>query len=646
MTAPLDFKELKALRLLLLDLRKYHAAALAHYHDPTSNGFHHRYDDRKPGDFSKASTATCVSSLIASSTWEGGPWHTRAAALSNALLARRWASAKLPKNNPFTVAFILEAVTALDDIAQPKWTPRRRRRVRLAENILELALKSGAASIEDYPPSAYLTQLVTRVLRTRKALPRRLATRIAAWAWDEIDHQLGLLTAKSPTADVFQLAYSIVLVSSLTTQDRSTPDQSAILNAALEQLFKQQLPGGGWPRSRPLFHYPGVGSAYCFEYEMLVQLLRETNLREKLLPYMANLSIAAFALRGAAFKIGDRALGWTSGHHPQLQGPESWSTASVYHFAYELERLTAEAIRRALFDYLNLAYTEPQEPRTRRRDFAPTFLDCRVLVDGRRASLQRTIFDRFVAPVAAEAGQISAGGQLSARTPMSAIFFGPPGTSKTEMTKQISEFLRWPHVTIDPSHFIRNGMDQLQTEADKIFDMLAVAERIVVLLDEIDEMVRARDQAPELLSRFLTTAMLPKLATINKHRKIVFIVATNYIDNFDFAISRPGRFDMIVQIMPPMTSAKLRRWPKVRTTLHRVGVQLDSDLQRKLADLTYDEFNGFQGKLQSLGTRSDVQKLIAAAVNGCTLNLDVERNAKKKWRDACKEQSGRTRLFL
>src|SRR5207249_1542158 len=99
-----------------------------------------------------------------------------------------------------------------------------------------------------------------------------------------------------------------------------------------------------------------------------------------------------------------------------------------------------------------------QEPRTRRRDFAPTFLDCRVLVDGRRASLQRTIFDRFVAPVAAEAGQISAGGQLSARTPMSAIFFGPPGTSKTELTKQISEFLRWPHVTIDPSHFIRNGM--------------------------------------------------------------------------------------------------------------------------------------------------------------------------------------------
>ena len=41
--------------------------------------------------------------------------------------------------------------------------------------------------------------------------------------------------------------------------------------------------------------------------------------------------------------------------------------------------------------------------------------------------------------------------------------------------------------------------------------MLAITERIVILLDEFDEMVRERGAAADVLSRFLTAAMLPKI---------------------------------------------------------------------------------------------------------------------------------------
>src|SRR3984893_15396564 len=74
-------------------------------------------------------------------------------------------------------------------------------------------------------------------------------------------------------------------------------------------------------------------------------------------------------------------------------------------------------------------------------------------------------------------------------TPMSAIFFGPPGTSKTQLARAISDYLGWPRLVVDPSYFVKTGMDNIQAQADKLFSMLSAAERIVVLLDEFDEMV-------------------------------------------------------------------------------------------------------------------------------------------------------------
>ena len=92
---------------------------------------------------------------------------------------------------------------------------------------------------------------------------------------------------------------------------------------------------------------------------------------------------------------------------------------------------------------------------------------------------------------------------------MSAILFGPPGTSKTQLAELISDFLGWPLIKVDPSYLVSRGMDRIQAMANRLFSMLTVAEQIVVLLDEFDEMGRERARTEELLSRFITTAMLP-----------------------------------------------------------------------------------------------------------------------------------------
>jgi hypothetical protein len=376
---------------------------------------------------------------------------------------------------------------------------------------------------------------------------------------------------------------------------------------------------------------------------MLVQLLLQPNLRSMLLEKLAELSTAAYALRHTSFKLANGALGWASGHHPQLAGPESWSTASVFHFAHVLDRLLAEAIRRELFSALDRPYPETLEAQP---TFAPKFLDSDIKVDGKTQSLKDTLFKRFVSPIK-EASQLVARGQsLPKDVFMSAIFFGPPGTSKTKLAKLISDYLGWPLLTVDPSDIVKEGMDRVQAEANALFSMLVASERIVVLFDEFDEMMRDRALAnTEAVSRFLTTAMLPKLSSINESRRIVFILATNYIDQFDFAISRPGRFDMLLQIMPPTLEAKLAEWPQVGSKLNERSLSLDEHpkIRAQLLPLTFNEFDSMSRKLKDAADQEQALSIIEAAFQSCILqreapDLSGPHQKTSTWQKECVEQ--------
>ena len=98
---------------------------------------------------------------------------------------------------------------------------------------------------------------------------------------------------------------------------------------------------------------------------------------------------------------------------------------------------------------------------------------------------------------------------------------------ETRLAKYVSEYLGWPFIALDPSHIARRGMEKIQAEANTLFGMIVASEGLVVLLDEFDELVRDRTlDGADAFSRFLTTAMLPKLAGINARRRIVFLVAT------------------------------------------------------------------------------------------------------------------------
>lgn len=622
------FGDLRRLKHPLAAIRRRHASTMKYYLSGDGLGFFHQPESRQKASLS--STATCITSLVRAGLWTPKqPWWDLTSAIADRLIKKPWESSKLEENNPFSVSFLVEAILVLQD-AHPEYQNAEEHRNTLLKDaapVLKAALEKGYVRIHPYPPSAFLTQLGYRALQKLQPSDQEQITRdVHQWSRTEINQQIALISARSRNADPLNLAYAVILAASTAPDAQTSPQNKQIFLHALELVFENQNKDGTWPTSRPLFHYPGVGNAYCFEYELLAQLVSCRPLRADLLAYISRLAQAAYLLESTSFDLDiekpGTALGWPSGHHPQIEGPESWSTASVFHFVHVFDGLVGEAIRRSIFENLDSVYTPPTSPKRPGKDeFAKQLLDADLnLNNGTKLSLRETIADEFVYPIAREVFEVENGGSLSDTTPMSAIFFGPPGTAKTRLAKDISDYLGWPLLSIDPSYLVQEGLDRIQALANRLFSMLATTEQVVVLLDEFDEMGRDRLRNHELLSRFITTAMLPKLVSINTQRKIVFLLATNFVSGFDAAFRRGGRFDMLIQVMPPNVEAKLRHWKSLRASRNRLTAQEKEKADKLLADLTYLECEHLVAKIEKAGDNGEMLTILQRAQESCTLN--------------------------
>ena len=149
----------------------------------------------------------------------------------------------------------------------------------------------------------------------------------------------------------------------------------------------------------------------------------------------------------------------------------------------------------------------------------------------------------------------------------SAIIFGPPGTGKTSLLKAMAIELGFELYLIGPQHFLGNGsIEQAMTGYVKKINQLVkdktdknLPTNIIIAFDEIDELVISRDDKSDRASRFSTTMMLPLFQELHdlaeKHR-FIFFSLTNHIERFDSAITRRGRFDLVLPLGPPDRQAR------------------------------------------------------------------------------------------
>lgn len=125
------------------------------------------------------------------------------------------------------------------------------------------------------------------------------------------------------------------------------------------------------------------------------------------------------------------------------------------------------------------------------------------------------------------------------------LFYGKPGTGKTESAYQIARILERDILSVDFEQLIDSRLGETAKNVAKLFDEINHLQygKVVVVFDEIDSLVLDRVNRNDLreMGR-VTSVFLRELEKLNEN--IVLIATTNLFEQFDKAIVR--RFDSAI----------------------------------------------------------------------------------------------------
>ncbi|MFG2196668.1 ATP-binding protein [Streptomyces sp. NPDC048639] len=146
--------------------------------------------------------------------------------------------------------------------------------------------------------------------------------------------------------------------------------------------------------------------------------------------------------------------------------------------------------------------------------------------------------------------------------PKAVILFGPPGTGKTSFAKAVASRLGWPFVELFPSRIAAAGSGSLATSLRENFADLAELESVLLFIDEVEEIAGTRSGLAVDPSHGVTNELLKLIPGFRDHDERLLICATNSVRSLDPAFLRPGRFDYVIPVGPPDSSARSAIWQR------------------------------------------------------------------------------------
>ena len=149
--------------------------------------------------------------------------------------------------------------------------------------------------------------------------------------------------------------------------------------------------------------------------------------------------------------------------------------------------------------------------------------------------------------------------------PRGILLHGPPGTGKTLLASSIALSLQLPYFSVDGSSLSSPYHGETEQRLREIFKEAEECAPSIIIIDEVDALVPAREDAGEVERRVVATllTLMDGLASKGKdgantrEARVVVIAATNRPNAIDQALRRPGRFDREIEIGVPDADARL-----------------------------------------------------------------------------------------
>lgn len=499
----------------------------------SDGGFFFRKKEEKSN---LTSTITCTNSLIDADLDD----FLEKEKIYNDLITRKeWTSAKLPLDNHYTIPILLYGLKKLmkNDFKEGKIPEKI---VNCLESIKSEIQNKGGLNVLKYPKNTYLTFwgiMSYEAYYGRDSTIKDLKKGFE-WLEKELYHQIALFHSEDEIEkDIFQLGYSLIIL--LRFKRNIT---NPVIKKAIDIIFKDQKDDGSWEKYHPLFHYPEVGNAYCYTFELLSNLflipvpyysLLDSYIEnfERIRQWTNNYEISE--------QTEEEIYGWCSYHYADWKKPESWATANTFDFLRLYNALIESIIKKKLLaEFEAKIYSENY--------WDDIMLDAQLFIQSREKNLKNLLEALIINPIK----------QKKDRKAYGLMFFGPPGTGKTLYAKAIAQRLGWPLIILNPSHFLIEGFSGVVRTANRIFQKLQYLENVVVLFDEMDELMRERSLKFEYETRFFTTSMLPLISILHEIKDFIYIFNTNIFKEIDPAIKRPARFDFQLFVGPPLYDEK------------------------------------------------------------------------------------------
>ena len=136
------------------------------------------------------------------------------------------------------------------------------------------------------------------------------------------------------------------------------------------------------------------------------------------------------------------------------------------------------------------------------------------------------------------------------RLPKGLILFGPPGTGKTLLIKALANMVDASLFQVGVDDISSKWIGDTELMTSMLFALAKANAPSIILFEEIESICPDRSNVREWYQR-IVSIILQKMDGFNDSDGVIVVGTTNFLENVDTALLRPGRFDKLIEILPP-----------------------------------------------------------------------------------------------
>ena len=207
-----------------------------------------------------------------------------------------------------------------------------------------------------------------------------------------------------------------------------------------------------------------------------------------------------------------------------------------------------------------------------------------------------------------------------ARPPRGILLYGPPGTGKTMLARALARESDAKFIHVRATDVVSKWYGEAEQKLQQSFDWARREKPSVLFFDEIDALAPDRDGAHEATHRLVTT-FLENMDGLDSAEGVIVVAATNRPDSVDNALTRPGRFDRLVEV--PLPDADGRRMIfeiHLRKASRKAGRQVFVEPSGEEWERLVDAASGYSGADIAEAVRRSLESKVRAGATVGTIS--------------------------